>query len=133
MKLVACIDEKNGMAFNHRRQSRDRILIEDLVRHLDGEAIYTTAYSAKLFEGTAAKVEIAEAPAESCGEGYCFLETIDPILYADRADTLILYRWNRHYPADVFFGVSLSAYRLILTEEFAGSSHEKITKEVWKR
>ena len=34
MILIVCIDDQNGMAFNHRRQSQDRVLverIEDLV------------------------------------------------------------------------------------------------------
>ena len=133
MKLIACIDDQNGLAFNHRRQSRDRLLIDDLVRHLNGQTLHTTAYSAKLFEGKDAKIEISDAPAEVCGGGYCFLETVDPAPYADRIDTVILYRWNRRYPSDVTFGISLSRYRLIRTEEFVGSSHEKITKEIWKR
>lgn len=24
MKIIVCIDDKNGMMFNHRRQSKDR-------------------------------------------------------------------------------------------------------------
>ena len=31
MTLIVCIDDKNGLLFNHRRQSRDRVLIEDLL------------------------------------------------------------------------------------------------------
>lgn len=27
MRLIVCLDDKNGMAFNHRRQSRDCIVI----------------------------------------------------------------------------------------------------------
>ena len=26
MKLILCVDDKGGLAFNHRRQSRDRVL-----------------------------------------------------------------------------------------------------------
>ena len=28
MKLILCVDDKGGLAFNHRRQSRDRVLNE---------------------------------------------------------------------------------------------------------
>lgn len=31
MKLIVCMDDKNGMAFNHRRQSRDRVLAERIM------------------------------------------------------------------------------------------------------
>ena len=30
MRLIVCLDDKNGMAFNHRRQSRDRIVTEKI-------------------------------------------------------------------------------------------------------
>ena len=32
MNLIVCLDDKNGMAFNGRRQSRDRLLTEDLLQ-----------------------------------------------------------------------------------------------------
>ena len=32
MKLIVCLSEGNGMMFNNRRQSRDRVLIADMVR-----------------------------------------------------------------------------------------------------
>ena len=31
MKLIVCMDDKNGMAFNHRRQSRDRVLAKRIM------------------------------------------------------------------------------------------------------
>ena len=31
MKLIVCLDDKNGMMFNKRRQSRDRVLIENVL------------------------------------------------------------------------------------------------------
>jgi hypothetical protein len=45
----------------------------------------------------------------------------------------VVYRWNRRYPGDVFFDLDVSAapWRCVETEEFVGSSHEKITKEVY--
>ena len=49
------------------------------------------------------------------------------------ADKIVLYRWNRRYPADRYFPVNLNEWTLISSEEFAGKSHEKVTKEVWER
>ena len=33
MKLILCVDDKGGLAFNHRRQSRDRVLNERILMH----------------------------------------------------------------------------------------------------
>ena len=43
---------------------------------------------------------------------------------------MILCHWNRDYPADVFFEVDLSKWRLEERKDFSGYSHEKITKEL---
>lgn len=50
-------------------------------------------------------------------------------------EKIIKFKWNREYPADFYFGidVTLPVWKMIETEEFAGSSHEKITKEVYIR
>lgn len=46
---------------------------------------------------------------------------------------LIVYRWNRTYPADLFLTLPLEQWTLVRQEEFAGSSHQNITKEVYTR
>ena len=51
----------------------------------------------------------------------------------DRIEKVILFKWNRNYPADTFFSLDLSGYTLEKTEDFAGNSHEKITKEIYRR
>jgi len=52
MILVLCLDETGGMAFNQRRQSRDRLLIADLAELARGSAIHLHPRSAMLFEGS---------------------------------------------------------------------------------
>lgn len=44
---------------------------------------------------------------------------------------VILYRWNRDYPADLFLDFDASLWKLRSTEDFAGSSHDKITEEIY--
>ena len=48
---------------------------------------------------------------------------------------IVLYRWNRHYPSDVKWEPDLEGLGFALTEttEFPGTSHEKITREVYVR
>ena len=133
MKLIVCLDEKNGMAFNRRRQSRDRVLTDDLVRHVGAAPLFVTPYSLPLFEGHAIDLHPCDRPcAEAPRDAWCFLETQAPDP-AVMPDVLLIYRWNRHYPSDLRFTLPLTDYRLAETLEFVGSSHETITKEVWIR
>lgn len=133
MKLVLCLDDGHGMMFNHRRQSRDRVLIEDLLRHTAGHRLWVTPYSSPLFPPNTSGLTVANDLTATDSEDYCFVETFDPAPLWDRVSEVIVYRWNRLYPADIFFTGDLSALHLTETTEFAGSSHDKITKEVWKK
>lgn len=137
MKVIVCIDDCNGMLFNKRRQSRDRVLIADVVSNIFGGNLLITKFSEKLFE----EFEIdsffisEDILEEAEHEDYCFIEDKALAPYADRIDELIIYRWNRKYPADTYLDIDPAALslRLISTTEFAGSSHEKITKEVYSK
>ena len=40
---------------------------------------------------------------------------------------------NRDYPADMYFKMDLGSWKLAETQEYAGSSHEKITEERYVR
>lgn len=54
-------------------------------------------------------------------------------LIQTQVDSVILYKWNRVYPADQYFAMDLSGWKLVETVEFPGSSHEKITEERYER
>ncbi|MBR2443834.1 MAG: ribonuclease Z [Clostridia bacterium] len=127
MKIIVCIDDKKGMLFNKRRQSRDRLLIENLEKHLAGREVYISPYSKALFEKSAINYKVVENPIE-VGQGYAFIENT-PL--PNDAEEIVVYHWNRHYPADTYFTMDISAYNKTSSEEFVGSSHEKITKEVY--
>ena len=61
MKLILCVDDKGGLAFNHRRQSRDRVLNERILMHCGMHRLWISPYTAKLFgEDTAVRLCIAE-------------------------------------------------------------------------
>ena len=128
MKLIVCLDDKNGMMFNKRRQSRDKILIENVLELCKGEKLYTNEYSAKLFPENS--VEIYENPAEM-ENGYCFAE--DFFVNEEYVEEIIVYKWNRLYPADTYFNIDLENWNLTETVDFEGSSHEKITRERYVR
>ena len=49
-------------------------------------------------------------------------------------EKIILFKWNRNYPGDFFFDIDVTSNHWILQEskDFPGSSHEKITMEVYR-
>ena len=63
----------------------------------------------------------------------CFVENEPLAPYTDQINKIILYRWNRKYPADVHFDISLNGWQLVESYDFKGYSHEKITEEVYER
>lgn len=128
MKLIVCLDDNKGMMFNNRRQSRDRVLIENVLELCKGEKLYTNEYSSKIFPETS--VEICEKP-EDIKNGYFFAENVLP--NEERICEIIVYKWNRVYPADVHFNIDLDNWNLTETVDFEGSSHEKITREIYVR
>ena len=135
MILIVCVDDHNGMMFNHRRQSQDRVLRADILELTDGKKLWMNAYSRKQFaESDAEKIRVDETFLDAAEDGeFCFVENADVSGCVERIDEIYLYRWNRDYPADVYFPVDLSMWKCVETKEFAGSSHEKITRERYTR
>lgn len=72
---------------------------------------------------------------DKAGDGeYCFVEDRALLPYEQRIEMLILYKWNRVYPADRYLDIPLKdKWKIINTKELKGSSHEKITKEIYTR
>ena len=137
MLIIACVDERNGMMFNYRRQSRDSVVYQDVLRECYGKRLYMNAYSGNLFaESEGVDIRISEDILSRAGdEDACFIEDIELAGFEDQIRQVILYKWNRKYPADRYFTLNLSdgSWECQKTEEFKGSSHERITKEVYQR
>ena len=132
MNLIVCLDNRNGMMFNKRRQSRDKVLCERVLALVPGK-LYMSEYSAKLF-GESAKIIADNDFALHAGAGdYCFCE--EPPVTLENVDQIIIYRWNRHYPADRHFGFDLDdlGFELASSEDFIGNSHPVITEQIFKK
>ena len=135
MHCIVCIDDRMGISFGGRRQSRDRVLCEDVVKTVRerGGMLYLSSYSAPLFDGmSTAEARVSETYLADAGENdfcFCERESLAPCL--ENIQTLIVYRWNRHYPSDKKLDVDLSGFTLQSRCDFAGSSHDNITKEVY--
>lgn len=133
MIAVICIDDNGGMLFNNRRLSRDRILIEDLIKTVNGKRLFIEPFSVVLFKENEKDVIITENSLSRADEDdYCFVENKNIFDYINKVKGLIIYKWNRKYPSDFKFDFRLlSAFKLKEVSEFVGYSHEKITKEVY--
>lgn len=135
MKVIVCLDDKNGMMFNRRRQSRDRAVCARIAALTAGRVLRMAPCSAGLFGEELPDVRVGDDFLEASGPGeFCFVENAPLAPWAERIETLIVFRWNRVYPADVRLDLALDgAWHLARTEEFPGHSHEKITMEVYER
>lgn len=125
MILITCIDNSNGIMFNKRRVSKDALLIERLKGITKENKIYVSEYSKPLFDGFDNLVLSIE---KLTNNDFYFLEDED---YTGNIDKIIIYKWNRDYPADKYFDIDLSSYELISTQYFQGSSHDLITEEIY--
>lgn len=135
MKIILFLDDKNGMLFNSRRQSRDEAVCLAIARQCVGNEIWMNAYSARLYgqlEGI--KIRIAEDFLSQAGENaYALVETEPLQPFVEKITEMLVFRWNRVYPADVWLNVDLNQWAIISTVDFAGKSHEQITQIIYQR
>lgn len=135
MTVFVCIDDLGGMQFNHRRQSRDRAQLADMLALVGPRRLLCHPCSRSLLEEGGAHPVVDEqfltlAQAGDC----CFVENQALLPLADKISTLVLYRWNRTYPRDFLLDIPLpGAMRLCEAVEFAGHAHDKITRERYER
>lgn len=132
MTVIVCLDDNGGMLFGHRRQSRDRVLCERVLALVGNGTLWMNRYSAPLFERAAVRVD-EDYAIKAGAEDTVFVESGE--LPLDKADRLIVYRWNRCYPADRVFPTEVLGTSFVLTAsaDFVGSSHDSITQEVYIR
>lgn len=133
MIAIVCVDDSLGMVFNKRRQSSDRILRKRIIEKASHSLLWMNSYSFGQFSDCdSTNIKVDEYFAERAGNGeYCFAENIDLLKYYGKIEQLIIYRWNRKYPSDKKLNISLDNFKCVSKTDFSGSSHERITEEVW--
>ena len=130
MILAACVDDRMGLSFGGRRLSKDAALRAKLLA-LSGGQLRMSEYSARQFsEAVYSGADYLSGAQEG---DWCFAENTDFENFAGCIGQIVLFRWNRHYPADVRWEPDLiqRGFTLKETGEFPGKSHEKITREVY--
>lgn len=107
MILIVCIDKTSGMAFNKRRQSKDVRLREQILSLTKERTLLMNRYSMKMF-GDHPQIRVNENFLDSAIEyDYCFAENVDVVPYEDKIEKIVLYKWNKTYPSELKFGISL--------------------------
>ena len=130
--IIVCVDKDNGMLFNNRRLSKDKILCEKILEITSSSKLLMNEYTKTLFENSE-NIIVDNNFLQNANLGdFCFIENIDINEY-DQIEQIYIFNWNRKYPADRFLNLNLSNFKKIKTENFAGNSHEKITLEIYTR
>lgn len=127
MILAVCVDDTMGLQFHDRRQSRDSAVIQDLLEM--GQPVWVHPRSAMLFPENALVEDEDYLEKAQAGE-WCFCEDTAYLDHSDKIEKIVLYRWNRVYPRDLTFAFP-GTWRLAESRDFVGTSHEKITREVY--
>ena len=135
MIIIACVDDNNGMLFHQRRQSRDIALYKHILQLTDGKRLLMNEYSAKQFlkeqyQNIIVQSDFLDIAQE---QDYCFIENTDISEYGNDIQKIILYRWNRVYPADYYFQfpINKDVWKLQKVSDIKGNSHDVITEEVY--
>ena len=134
MHIIVCLDDKDGMMFNNRRQSQDSVLRKRVIEIADGFRLLMNSYSQKQFFDCTVLTADENFLSIASEVDVCFVENLPLSEFVNRIRKITVFRWNRAYPSDMKFDIDLSCgWQLVETRNFAGSSHEKITEEVYVR
>lgn len=131
MKIAICVDKSGGVLFGGRRLSQDSVLREKLLAISSNGKLLMNEYSGKQFEESEQIIITEDFLLSTDENNICFIENTEvPI---DKVTELYLFNWNRDYPADTYFKFNLNDFKRIKKEDFVGSSHKKITLEIYRR
>ena len=133
MKVIYVLDKNNGVLFNHRRQSKDAFLVENIVSKVKQEngTLFVSDYSKELFEGTDVSIQsLAEFDLSGAKENdFVYIQLED---YTGDLD-YYFYKWPSIYPSYKTLELPLNDAEVVKKEQFKGNSHDEIYLEIWRR
>ena len=123
MKLIAAVEDRNGMIFNGRRVSKDKGVISAAENLASNGRLLIDSFSKDLFPDAV----VDDAFLENAGENdYCFVEDRSVLPYADRVSDVYLFFWNRRYPSDLKFDLPMKNFTLLDITPIKGTSHDSL-------
>ena len=108
MTVIVCLDNANGMMFNHRRQSRDANVVKDILKTINGASLLIAPYSEPLFSQAECSVSISDSfLADADAKDYCFVENTSVAKFKEKISKLVIYKGSIIF----FVGLTLPRYR----------------------
>ena len=136
MNVIVCLDDNNGMMFNKRRQSQDKVLRCSIKELVKDSTLFMNEYSYKLYKDIDdGNIKVCDDFLNNCtNDDFCLVENLTLATYKNKIDTIIIYNWNRNYPSDFKFDINIkdNNWTLIKSENLKGNSHDKITKNIYE-
>lgn len=136
MKLIVCLDDRDGILFFGRRLSSDRVVISEIAEIVGSAPLRIHPYSRELFSDQSFNLHVDDGFLKQAGKNdWFFLEQGEIPIDPAEVEILYVFRWNRHYPSDVKFDLSPFQGRLTKTDfyELTGYSHPVIGVEVYTK
>ena len=136
MTLIFCVDDKNGLRFNGRRQSRDAEVSKRIIDIANEGVLKMASASAILFSSFPQNIVADDDCLKNAQSGdYCFCEDLRFLPDIKCVRRIVLFRWNRIYPGDVYLPEHIykDGFALTAVLDFPGKSHRQITMEVYDR
>lgn len=133
MNIIVCIDKNNGMLFNNRRLSSDSQLISKIIELTSKTRLLMNEYSAEMFSEYSDIIVHHDFLLKAQTGDFCFIENSE--IPTENIEDIYIFNWNRNYPADKYFSFNLemNGYKKFKKMNFIGSSHKKITLEIYRR
>lgn len=129
MRVIVCLDDNGGMLFNNRRQSRDKVLLADIMEELGDKKLNISPFSQMLFSEYGDKIIVEEDFLNKASpESVCFAENCSFSEFSEKISEVTVYKWNRVYPTDFKCDIDFSKFKIADKKDFKGHSHDKITK-----
>lgn len=131
MKIIVTVDNRNGILFGNRRQSRDSVLIQDVLDLSQGK-LKIAPFSSVLFPEVTPDPDFLDHAEK---DDWCFVEDRPLQPWKEQIDQMAVYCWNRDYPATVYLDLDpgKEGWTLLEEKEFSGTSHPRITRRVYQR
>lgn len=133
MRAAFCIDDMGGILFGGRRVSADSAVFDDL-KTLYTKKLYVTPFSVGLMQRYGIEYVSADNIFDAAeDDDMIFAENISLATHLKDLSEIIVYRWNRRYPSDFKTDIDFSALILTDSRDFKGTSHDKITRNIYKK
>lgn len=137
MNIILCLDNNNGLMFNNRRQSQDKNLRKNIKELIKNSILHMNNYSYNLYKDIDVNnIIVSDNFLDDFNKNdYYLVENTPLVPYYDKIDQIIIYRWNRDYPHDFCFDENFlnDNFKLIETISFKGTSHDIITRDIFRR